>query len=142
MRIVAILLLILLSPCQTKIFSATIRWERIGATPHMLRNLCDPQFCRSNPCKTAATGIQCFTNAEGWLFIFKVIHICITICIPQQYTHNYMYMYVWLHTFIYIPLYAHKHTHNHTHSHTHTFVCYSRSEAWISALLVCDCDCM
>jgi hypothetical protein len=52
--------------CQSKIISATVRWERIGATPHFLRNLCDPAFCKSNPCQTTgANGRQCFVNGPG-----------------------------------------------------------------------------
>jgi len=50
---------------QAKIFSATIRWERIGATPQMLRNLCDPGFCQTDPCQTTADGKQCFMNAPN-----------------------------------------------------------------------------
>jgi hypothetical protein len=50
---------------QAKIFSATIRWERIGATPQMLQNLCDPAFCQRNPC-TEINGVeQCFENAPN-----------------------------------------------------------------------------
>ena len=42
-----------------------MRWERIGATPQMLRNVCDPEFCRTSPCQTTAQGTQCFINAPG-----------------------------------------------------------------------------
>lgn len=48
-----------------KFFSATIRWERIGATPQMLRNLCDPTFCQTDPCQATAAGTQCFINAPN-----------------------------------------------------------------------------
>jgi hypothetical protein len=50
---------------DAKFFSATIRWERIGATPQMLRNLCDPAFCQTDPCQATAAGTQCFMNAPG-----------------------------------------------------------------------------
>lgn len=63
-----------------KVFSASIRWERVGATPHLLKNLCDPTFCQSNPCKDDAQGLQqCFINAPDCVdFNFDINSGCST----------------------------------------------------------------
>ena len=57
-RSMLLLSLLALPHAQAKIFSATIRWERVGAAPQFLRNVCEPSFCQQYPCSQQG----CFMN--------------------------------------------------------------------------------